>query len=286
MTHDPLFDPAAPPDPEITRLEDLLSPYRSRPPKRVWPAATALALAAIALLAVGLSLSRPVPWSTSTASCSGCIWEPDTLLDTSIEATARIGHRGELRAAPGSSIRRDAHNDAHFTVDRGQVAFLVDAPARWLVVRIPGVDVVDLGCAYTLDVAPTGTSVVEVQSGAVALEGGQRPSLVYAGMMAATWPDGRTGLPVVVDASKPLISAVDAFDRGQGGLTDLLQLADLNDAITLWHLIARVPATSRLAVVERLESVLGDPLPSRDGLLDLDSSALDISLAYIIGRTL
>jgi hypothetical protein len=215
------------------------------------------------------------------------VWEAGTLLDTRESAEARVADRGRLRATPGTQVRRDDGPTAHLTLTEGTVEVFVDAPARWLVVRIPGVDVVDLGCAYTVDVDAAGTGFVAVQTGAVRLEGDAPYTTLLAGTMAATWPDGHTGLAVRVGAPDALVAQVDAFDQRAGNLESLLAAAQMEDAITLWHLLSRVPTASRAQVLDRLEAVLGRPLPAeRERVLQLDPDALDVALGVVIGQTL
>jgi len=288
-TDDYLFDGSGPPDPEVEHLEALLEPYRSRPRQRL-ALPMGLAMAAVALLILGglwWTQRGPAPWSVQTASCDGCVWEAGDWLDTEREATAQIARRGWLEASPDTRIRRDDSPVAHFTLERGGLDVFVVAPPRWLTVSIPGVDVVDLGCAYSLTVAEDGTGIVAVSAGSVRLEGKGDPTYLHAGTMAATWPEGRTGLPIRRDAPDTLVQAADAFDRGSGEVEALLAEARTADAVTLWQLLFRVSMGQRAQVLDRLEELLGEAFPvDRGRLIRLDPEAMETALARVVGQTL
>lgn len=289
---DYLFDGEGPPDLEVARLERDLRPFRYQAPGRSpWRATGwAVALAAAALLVVALWQARgPAPWSVQTASCQGCTWEEGTPLDTSAEAVAQLADRGTLAARAGTQVtllHRAPH--ARLALERGTLDVAVDAPARWLVVQLPGVDLVDLGCAYTVAVDQGGHGVVHVRGGWVALEG-DSTTHVPAGAAAATWPSGHAGLPVVEGAGAALVAAVDAFDRGstEAAGAVIAHAGRPQDALTLWHLLQRVEPGGRVPVVQRLRGVTPGALPATDAaLLGLDPDALDQTLAYLVGATM
>ncbi|MCB9670441.1 MAG: hypothetical protein H6734_13270 [Alphaproteobacteria bacterium] len=286
MSDDYLFDGGGTPDPEVARLESLLAPYAHRPRRG---RTTWVALAAVVLLGVGAMLALQMrsegAWSASTASCSGCTWEAGAWLDTSAEARARLADRGEVVATPGTRVRRETADGARLTLEVGRLDVRLDAPARWLLVQVPGVEVVDLGCAYALEVAPDGTAVLEVRSGAVALEGRGPRSFVPAGAVAASWPDGRTGMPVAVGADASLVAAVDGYDRGELGPDGVVAAArSPADALTLWHLVQRVAPAERERVAMRVGELVAPAEVDREGLARLDPTVLDATLGLVLGR--
>lgn len=259
-----------------------LRAFRHDAPRR--PTAVAWGAAAAAVGMALFAIPRgPAPWSTQTASCAGCTWAEGALLDTTTAATARLDDRGELRARARTVVRRLEGEGAHLALEQGTVDVLVDAPADWLRIQLPGVELVDLGCAFRASVDPEGHGVVAVGSGAVALRGTGPETVLPAGTMAATWPDGHAGLAVSVDADDAFVSLVDAADRG-GPMAPVLAAATLDDAITVWHLLDR--ADDRRVVVDRLEALLGADHVDREGLLSDDDQAEEAALAYVIGRTL
>lgn len=284
MSDDYLFDGTGTPDPDVEALEELLAPLAYSPRRRLprWTAPLVLA-AMVLLVAAAVMGTRPDPWSSETARCTGCVWTVGERLDTTTSATAKLALRGELNAAAGADVRRLEGEGARLELRRGRVQVAVDAPAGWLRIALPGVSLVDLGCAFEVVVADDGTGITRVTSGAVALEGRTR-SVVPAGAMAASWPDGRAGLPVALGADPGWIARVDRFDQGEGELQELLDAAEEpSAALTLLHLLDRVPATRRAEVVLAMERVLpGTPLPA--GLLTGAPQAWDETLALIVGR--
>jgi hypothetical protein len=292
MSKDYLFDGAGPVDPDVAGLEHALRPLRYRP-RRQKPQLAALAVAAVALICVGVTviwfaLPGPAPWSTETSSCSGCIWQAGTWLDTSTQAHARVDDRGQLQATEGTRLRRIAQDDgARLRLDAGRLDVQVDAPAGWLVVEVPGAEVIDLGCRYSLNVDDAGHGTIKVTSGSVALQGTTRTE-VLQGAAAATWPDGRTGLPVRLDAHPELVLAVDRWDRrATREAGPMLDAATSRDAVTLWHLLDRQPSpASREPVLHRIEELLPLTLPvPRQAILDGDKEAMNVLLATLIGAT-
>lgn len=290
---DYLNDRTGTPDPEVQRLESALRPHRWR--KRPSPvpalaiATIAMAAAASVLLAVAWGLSGPSEpggWSSVTAACTGCTWEIGDTLDTTEGAKARIADRGSVVAAQGAVLTRlDSDTGARFRLERGTIDVEVDAPPEWLVIETPGVEVVDLGCAYTLTVDEQGKGGIIVRSGAVALVGDTRTE-VLAGSAAATWDSGYTGLPVRVDAPVELVRAVDAWDSGASDdVMPLCQAAGPEDLTTLFHLLGRLERDElRAKVVDSLlELVPGEAPVDRDALIAGDESEMDELHGLLIG---
>ena len=266
MTDPTTTDPVTP---EQEALSRRLAVFRHDTPRRPTRLTYAVLLLAVAAGIGRWATQGPAPWSVETATCSGCTWAVDTPLDTSAIATARIADRGALRASPGTALWRREAPGARLELTQGHLEVFVDAEAAWLTVVLPGVDVVDLGCSFVIDVDAEGYGVVGVSSGAVALRGLDTETILPAGTRAATWPDGHTGLAVSAGASTAFIGLVDAFDQG-GPWEPLVQQATRGDAITLWHLLDRAPEQP---VRDRLETLLGadavEEGASREELLTL-----------------
>ena len=133
---------------------------------------------------------------------------------------------------------------------RGVVHALIWAPPGQFVIDTPSSRAVDLGCAYTLEVRPDGSGLIEVTGGWVAFEHGGRESFVPAGARCATRPGVGPGTPYLTDAPPALVAALTVLDTGTASeqaqaaaLSHVLSDARPDDAVTLWHLLARVPAS-------------------------------------------
>jgi FecR-like protein len=319
MSSDYLWDPKAPPDPEVQRLEAVLGRLRTavppldlsrapvQAPRRpaLWTArflGPALAAAAAIVLMINAS------WQTTRGAASwqvarvdgqpeivGCsaplqpcgnerIAVGQTLVtDGASRARIDVATIGQVTIEPGSRVRLVATRDAHhqLALDRGTLHASITAPPGQFIVDTPTARATDLGCAYTLHVDEEGGGTISVTAGWVAFELDGRESFVPAGASCRT--DSRRGLgtPRYDNESQQYRDALDDFDFGDPAnrheaLQRLLQQSGRGDAVTLWHLIPRVDAADRAAVVDALEDQA--PMPegvTRDAVLRLDKTALD-----------
>ena len=90
------------------------------------------------------------------------------------------------------------------------------------------------------------------------------------------------GTPRYDDAVQAFRDALDEIDYGRGGaykgnpIQVVLDRARPRDAMTLWHLISRVPLADRAAVVDALAARVAMPPPvTRDAVMRPDRVALD-----------
>ena len=178
--------------------------------------------------------------------------------------------------------RRGRHK---LSLDRGTLHAFITAPPGQFVVDTPSSTATDLGCVYTLHVDEDGTGLLSVAAGWVAFEYKGRESFVPAGASALTRRTGDVsgpGTPRYDDAGEAFKTALDRVDRASdaaarsGDLGYVLEHARPRDAMTLWHLIARVGPRERTSVVDALAA--RTPMPAgvtRDAVLTLDRSALD-----------
>ena len=130
---------------------------------------------------------------------------------------------------------------------RVKISALIYAPPRLFFVDTPFAVAVDYGCAYTLEVDGRGRSVLHVTTGWVALEAEGGKSFVPAGAACVTEKGSAPATPHRADASARFIGALAEFDFSDNAKTraDALHvvLDEANrkrDALTLWHLLARV----------------------------------------------
>ena len=201
--------------------------------------------------------------------------------DDSSRAVILVANIGHVDVKPGTRIRlvRARSTDHRLALARGAIYAKVDAPPRLFFVEMPAGVAVDLGCAYTLEVDTSGTGVIHVTAGYVELQWSGRRSIVPLGFAARTRPAVWPGVPFAADAPESLRLALDAYAFGDGGAPAVrraLGAARPEDAVSLWHLLARVEPTLREAVYERLAALVPPPAGvTRDGVLRLEQRQVD-----------
>ena len=206
--------------------------------------------------------------------------------DDSSRAVIQVGDIGRVEVHPGSRLRLLGANptDHRLALDLGEIYARVNAPPRLFFVETPAGVAIDLGCAYTLRVDASGNGFLHVTSGAVEFEWGGRRAIVPFGLRLEIRNGFGPGVPVVVDAPEAFRRALDSLEFGgqPAALPRVLALARRDDAIALWHLLARTEGAARLAVYYRLTELV--PLPSgleREAVLRLDHAALDAYWNYL-----
>jgi hypothetical protein len=205
--------------------------------------------------------------------------------DSSSRASIKIGEAGTgdigtVEVEPNSRIRLMVAkpNEHRLALAQGEISAVVSAPPRLFFVDTPASTAVDLGCAYKMKTDESGSGLLRVTVGWVALEWKGRESLVPAGADCRTKSGAGPGTPYFSDASEALQQALSAFDFEQGGSESLRVVrADsrVRDTLTLWHLLSRVDPDERVRVFDRMVELT--PLPdgvSREKVLDLDQDTL------------
>jgi hypothetical protein len=166
--------------------------------------------------------------------------DPQTLVR--LAATGTRGHRLQL--------------------DRGALHVTVSAPPRMFVVGTSAGVAVDLGCAYTIALGADGEGVVKVTSGWVGFQLGDRESLVPQGAECAIRAERGPGTPYYADVSAGFRRALALLDGPAGPLAQanalgtVLAEAQPRDALTLWHLLGRLPQEARPSVLQRLQALV------------------------------
>lgn len=261
-----LWDPKAPPAPEVRALEADLAPLRYVPRPEgsiawltsrrvlVRRAAWYALAAAVLLLVTGaaiwtwrLSWPEGRPWAAraaaATAPASLAVGIPLTLAagDRAVFDVARIGQmavRGDARLTL-LSTQGSRHR---LTLDKGSAHVRVWAPPMSVVIRTPAGEVIDLGCEFEVSVEPDRTTV-RVRSGWVQIENGHGETLVPAGATAESRPDRPPAVPVFDDATAAFIAAVRALESGAATPAAAVQTiaaeARVRDVYTLLLLVAR-----------------------------------------------
>ncbi|MGH9935111.1 MAG: FecR domain-containing protein, partial [Blastocatellia bacterium] len=196
--------------------------------------------------------------------------------DARSRALIQVGQLGQVEVDPRSRVRlvKTGPNEHRLALARGRLYASIVAPPRLFQVETPSAVAIDLGCAYTLDVDEAGGSLLRVTSGWVALARDGRESFVPAGAAARAEPDGRLGAPYFEDASEKFQQALARFDFGNdktNAFATVLAEARARDALTLWHLLARVEGDERERMYERLVALV----PASKTLNKADTLRLD-----------
>jgi hypothetical protein len=181
--------------------------------------------------------------------------------DARSRALIHVGLLGQVEIDPRSRVRlvKTGENEHRLALARGRLYASIVAPPRLFQVETPSAVAIDLGCAYTLDVDEAGGSLLRVTSGWVALARDGRETFVPAGAAARAEPDGRLGAPYFEDASEKFQQALARFDFGNdktNAFATVLAEARARDALTLWHLLARVDGDERERTYERLVALV------------------------------
>jgi hypothetical protein len=300
MNQDYLWDRSGPPDPEIARLEKALAPLRLRPdtppwnrsaapprPSMRWMAAAASVLIALSAWQMSLAPSPPTAWQISRMEGASRLGGRSAAVSMSLAAgeVLRTGPAGQLTLEADSVGRLDIGPDSALRaagnrkveLELGSLHAYIWARPREFVVDTPSAQAVDLGCEYTLTVAPSGDGLLRVSMGWVAFQAGDYEAFIPAGAECVTRKRGGPGIPYFEDAAEPFRQALAAFETGQeGSLGALLSNARPRDALTLWHLVTRVPTADRGRVFDRFAQLV--PVPAevtRTAALAKDPQAID-----------
>ena len=312
MNDDYLWDPTAAPDPDVVRLERLLGRLRSNEPAPELPATVvmkgyvgvrflgpALAAAAAIVVMVGLTWQNTggtASWEVTriagtprigsgALAGTGRLAIGETLVTDGLSrARIEVSTIGEVTIDANTRVRlvdtRDAHHQ--LSLERGTLHAVISAPPGQFIVDTPSAMATDLGCAYTLHVDEDGAGLLSVTAGLVAFDFNGREAFVPAGASCRTDRSRGPGTPRFDDAPDAFREALDEFDFGRdptrraGALRFVLDHPDTGDAVTLWHLISRVGAADRGAVIDVLaDQVAMPPGVTREAVLRVDRTALD-----------
>jgi hypothetical protein len=201
--------------------------------------------------------------------------------DERSRARVEIAALGHVEVAPKSRLRLlgTSESEHRLALDRGRLSALTRAPPRRFFVETPHAIAADLGCAFTLDVADDGTSVLRVTSGYVAFERQGIEAVVPAGAECRAVPGVGPGTPLFFDAPQDLRDALARFDFEGSREEDLraaLAAARPRDALSVWHLLVRARGDARARAYERLAALAPPPATvTRDAVMKMEKSALE-----------
>jgi FecR-like protein len=206
--------------------------------------------------------------------------------DHQSRASLQADDVGQIEVEPNTRLRllTMAAGLKRIALDRGTIHTYIWAPAGQFVVDTPSAMTVDLGCAYTLQVDDSGAGLVRTSMGWVGFKLNGHESFIPAGAACATKPKVGPGTPYFEDASSEFRAALARFDfedgtppQRAGDLAIVLGESRKHDALTLWHLLARVDEGQRVLVYDRLREFAPPPASvSKEGILRLEQPMLDL----------
>ncbi len=205
--------------------------------------------------------------------------------DSQSRASLQEDDTGKIQVDPSTRLRLLSMGSGlkRIALDRGTIHAYIWAPPGQFVVDTPSAVTVDLGCAYTLQVDDSGAGMVRTSLGWVGFKLNGHESFIPAGAACATRPKVGPGTPYFEDSSAAFRSALTRFDfedrtpeQRAHDVAIVLSEARNRDALTLWHLLARVDDQQRVLVYDRL--IQFEPPPAtvtKEGILRLDQPMLD-----------
>jgi len=206
--------------------------------------------------------------------------------DSRSQANISIADVGTVNVEPNTRLRSVAGGNRRnqLALDRGTIhAFIWASPGEFTV-DTPSAIAVDLGCSYTLRVDDSGAGILRTKLGWVGFKLDGHEAFIPAGAVCATRPKVGPGTPYFEDASESFREALSRFDFAAGTpdersaeLSKILAEARQRDALTVWHLLARVDESHRGPVYDRLATLVPPPADvTREGILRLDQKMMDL----------
>lgn len=203
--------------------------------------------------------------------------------DSGSRANITVDEVGEVEVEPDTRLRlvRSGSEQKRLALDRGTIHAAIWAPPGEFVVDTPSATAVDMGCAYTLQVDDSGAGLLRTTLGWVGFKLAGHEAFIPAGAVCATRPGTGPGTPYFDDASGTFRAALTQFDFGsaerrRAALDTVLGQCRKRDALTLWHVLARVDGADRGRVYDRLAALVPPPAGvTREGILRLDQPMLD-----------
>jgi hypothetical protein len=206
--------------------------------------------------------------------------------DSQSRASLREDDTGKIQVDPSTRLRLLSMGSGlkRIALDRGTIHAYIWAPPGQFVVDTPSAVTVDLGCAYTLQVDDSGAGMVRTSLGWVGFKLNGHESFIPAGAACATQPKAGPGTPYFEDSSAEFRAALKRFDfedstaeQRAHDVMIVLSAARNRDALTLWHLLARVDDQQRVVVYDRLSQFVPPPgTVTKEGILRLDQPMLDL----------
>ena len=205
--------------------------------------------------------------------------------DSQSRASLYASDTGKIQVDPSTRLRLLSMGSGlkRIALDRGTIHTYIWAPPGQFVVDTPSAVTVDLGCAYTLQVDDSGAGIVRTSLGWVGFKLYGHESFIPAGAACATRPKVGPGTPYFEDSSAEFRAALTRFDfedstpqQRAHDVAIAVSEARTRDAVTLWHLLARVDKQQRVLVYDRLSQLVPPPASvTKEGILRLDQPMVD-----------
>jgi len=273
MKDDYLWDKSGEPNAEVQKLEEILGRYRSAAPmpdfnrvavirrRPVWPYAVAAALIVCAILgavrwytpanrwrAIGESGVAVVPHSLLRAGDVVRTERGSVRLQSPAVGTIDLGANTTVRLVENRSRRH------RLALAAGTIHAKTTSQPGVFVIDTPKARAIDLGCEYTLTIAPNGEGVLHVIAGWVDLTHGYEQSLVPQGASALIGSDSSLTVPIFDDAAPRFKTAVLQHD-----VPAIVALARTRDAFTLLNLFRLSTPDERMLLYDRLNQLVPPP---------------------------
>jgi len=281
--------------------------------QRLLPSHWSFGLAAATAVILFMAAFGILRWSQKPNTSSGPGWDIESLAGTpQVESNAFGMNSGTAKLGVGQTLVTDSHSKANISIadigtvnvepntrlrsvaggnghnrlalDRGTIHAYIWALPGEFTVDTPSAIAVDLGCSYTLQVDDSGAGLLRTRLGWVGFKLDGREAFIPAGAVCATRPKVGPGTPYFDDASASFREALSKFDfasstqeERSAELSKILAEARQRDALTVWHLLARVDESERGPIYDRLATLVPPPAGvTRDGILRLDQEMLDL----------
>ncbi|HLK04340.1 MAG TPA: FecR domain-containing protein, partial [Candidatus Acidoferrum sp.] len=201
-------------------------------------------------------------------------------------ATITVAEIGEIQVDPGTRVRllQTMRDRKRISLEEGTIHAAIWAPPGEFVVDTPSATAVDLGCAYTLHVAPDGSGLLRTTLGWVGFHANGHDSFIPAGAACPTHRERGPGTPYFEDATgsfRAALAKLDFDNLSPEARTEALRIvlsqARKDDALSLWHLLSRTHGADREKVFKRFAVLVPPPSGvNRDGILQLDQHQMDL----------
>jgi len=247
-------------------LESLLAVYRYNKPlrlrrrRRIWPA---LAAAAAAAIVVVLMLRPP----KNEWRLDGRTLHPGDIVQATAPMRLEARAVGLIDIAPNTRLElvESRAGRQRLVLASGTIHARTISPPGVFVIDSPLARAIDLGCEYTLYIAPGGSGSLHVESGWVDLTHGFDQTLVPAHASAVIDAQGGLTPPYFDDAASELRSAVVRHD-----VKTILAHARRRDAFTLLNLFRHAAPDERPLIYDRLNALVpAPPSITRDSVREI-----------------